>query len=126
MTLFEFAKDHKLYISLPHGGERNIAEIFETDTGFVFFDVWWYMSDGHPVHYIDGEIRESELYPGSWVVIPSGETASSGGFIYVSELTPDKKKLWTERLSWDDYRANDPDGEKATREYAQKLLAQYA
>jgi len=117
--LFAFERRNWLYIDHPVGGERNIAELFQTPTGLIFFDVWWYGAHFHPIHEVKGKVQ----YPGLrenewWVEYPEYR------LIKIMKLTPAKERLWAERMLWEEYKRHE-DGKGATRVFARKLLKKW-
>jgi hypothetical protein len=118
MDLYEYAKENWLYIDTLDGGRRNIAEIFPTGTGIVFFDVWWYGSDGHPVHRVNGKVTKSSIDEGSWIIDPGGKDTVS--IIYT--LTKDDNGLWEERQAWEEYKKT-AKGKNATTERSKMYLS---
>ncbi len=119
--LFAFARRNWLYIDHPVGGERNIAELFQTPTGFIFFDTWWHGAHFHPVHVVEGVIETSLIEPDAWIVTISNKDHLHA---YVHKLTPAMERLWGERMLWEEYKRHE-DGKGATRAFARKLLKRW-
>jgi hypothetical protein len=53
-----------LMIIHPKGGKRPMDYVFKTPTGICFFDDGWSETSGHPIHFVDGEIKGGD----PWVV----------------------------------------------------------
>jgi hypothetical protein len=128
MDLFEFAKTHPLYIRHPIGGDRVIAELFKTLTGFVYFDVYWCKTDRHPIHYIDAKRIDycpHEDGRHSWNIILSKDSASIGSIhvnvAFVFELKKGDE-LWGEYLAWQKFKKTTDEGKNATTERALTFL----
>jgi hypothetical protein len=99
-----------LAIHHPVGGRRYLAEIYETDRGFVFADIGWDTNDhSHPLHVVSGEATAGE--DGS-VVIDIGDEHPEGRTATVYEVRPDLRSedpAARDAARWRDYLAS-PEG----------------
>jgi hypothetical protein len=119
IKLFEFSKNHPLYIHHPVGGNRVIAELFKVKKGFIFFDVYWCISDAHPIHHVEAKRIDYCPHPDgrqSWNIIMPDDVA------FVFELRKGDD-LWNEYLGWQDFKKTTDEGKNATTERALTLLS---
>ena len=76
-----------LAIDHPLGRRRAIAELYQTDRGFVFADIGWSTNDsGHPFHVVEGEAVAGD---DGHVVVIHGEDHLQGRRSIVYEVRPD-------------------------------------
>lgn len=92
--LFDYSKQHWLWIQHTSGAECNISEIFQIEGGLAFKDIWWRRPEEQPMHIIRGAIKRYNVEPDTWIVLMD---ADPGGIAFIRRLTRSKKLLWDEQ-----------------------------
>jgi hypothetical protein len=97
-----------LAIDHPFGRRRCLAEIYQTDSGFVFADIGWNTNDtGHPFHAVEGEAVAGD---DGQVVIVHAEEHLQGRRSIVYEVRPDPHSddpAARDAARWRDWLASD-------------------
>lgn len=130
VNVFEYSKTHPLYISHPKGGRRVIAELFKSMEGLIFFDVYWCISDGHPIHAVGAKKMvhmHQEDGSNMWLItLPESEAAVIGG-VYIGTASIHELKegdeLWNEYLDWEEFKKTIDEGKNATTKRAYSSIS---
>ena len=105
-----------LAIDHPLGRRRCLAELYQTDRGFVFADIGWSTNDsGHPFHAVEGEAVAGD---DGQVVIVHGEEDLRGRRSIVYEVRPDLRSddpAARDSARWRDWLASDDGKEHGGR-----------